>query len=192
MAGLISFLTSTLTDIHTTNVSPQNPLPVGDGLMATVIPSQSLTRPANVVTYASGQLVANNTVAGSVTPFAFLNATKAAGSTSRMERVRMRKTGTGLTNAYFRAHFYGRAPVPVNGDGAAWLTSIADYLGAFDLTVDRAFTDGAEGAGVPKDGNALEFTLNGGTTLYGLLEARGAYPPVSLESFMLFAELYRF
>jgi hypothetical protein len=56
---------------------------------------------------------------------------------------------------------------------------VADYVGAIDVALDRAFTDGAAG-----DASAdMAVKLASGTTLYGLLEARAAYTPVSAEVF---------
>jgi hypothetical protein len=155
--------------------------------------SSNFSRPADTIAYASGDLVANNTTAGSVTPLSFASAVRASGGVGRIERVRLRKTGTSLTNAAFRIHFFNAAPTGiVNGDNGAWLTAMAGYVGAADVTCDRAFSDGAEGAGVPLTFCPITYQLNGGTTLYALIEARGAYTPVSGETFTVLVENFRF
>ena len=52
-------------------------------------------------------------------------------------------------------------------------------------------TAGAEGAGVPLSGSGIVAKL-GTSTLYALVEARGAYTPTSAGTFTLIAEGYRF
>jgi hypothetical protein len=144
--------------------------------------SSSITRPADTTAYASGDLVANSTTAGSVTPFSWPVTTKLGGS-GMVRRVRIRKSGTSTTNASFRVHLYNASPTPSNGDNGAWLTNKADnYMGYFDVTVGQAFTDGAAGNGAPAVGAEVNFDLLLNTVIvYGLLEARGAYTPASAE-----------
>lgn len=146
----------------------------------------SFNRPANTTAYALGNLVANSTTAGSVVPMSF-TASRATGKGGMVRRARIRKTGTGLTNASFRLHLYGASPTPSNGDGGVWLTDKAlDYIGAIDVTVDRAFTDGAAGNGVPITGAEINYVAD---TIYGLIEARGAYTPASGETFTVDLEV---
>lgn len=153
------------------------------------INSATFTRPANITAYAVGDLVANNTTAGSVTPMQVTVARKNGGS-GRIIRARLMKSGTVLTNASFRVHLYKTAPTPSNGDNGVWLTNnAANYLGAFDLTVDRAFTDGSLGTGVPLTGPVLTFVTGASVTVvYALIEARAAYTPISGEVFTLTLE----
>jgi hypothetical protein len=159
---------------------------------ATVITSNTTTRPADTTAYAVGDLIANSTTAGSVTPFSFANATRVVAGSGEIQAVRLYKSGTSLTNANFRVHFYLATVTPSNGDNGVWLTPIANYIGSFDVTCDKAFTDGAEGAGLPTVGMVRRFQLPSGTTLYALLEARGAYTPTSGETFNIKAEISRF
>jgi len=148
--------------------------------------SASFVRPANATPYVSGYLVANNTSAGSVTPMTFSLA-RVSTKGGMIRRARLRKTGTSITNANFRLHLYSALPTSSVGDGAAWLSDKAlNYVGAIDFTVDKAFTDGAAGNGVPLVGSEIIFTAD---TYYGLLEARGAYTPTSGETIDLSLEL---
>jgi len=104
--------------------------------------------------------------------------------------VRLQKSGTGITNASFRLHLYNTAPTVTNGDNGAWLSNnVANYLAPLDVTVDRAFSDGAAGRGVPIAGSEINFVLPAGVVVHGLLEARGAYTPVSGEVFTLMLEV---
>lgn len=154
-----------------------------------VTSSANFTRPADTNAYASGDLIANSTTAGSVAPMQFTVA-RVEGGTGMIRRVRIRKSGTGITNAVFRLHLYNTAPTPSNGDNGAWLTNQgANYVGAMDIVVNRAFTDGAAGNGVPVDGMEINFDLPSGTVLFGLLEARAAYTPANAEVFTVTLEV---
>ncbi len=153
----------------------------------------SFSRPADAVAYAAGDLIANSTTAGSVTVMQF-SAARIAGGSGAVMRARLRKSTATLTNAAFRLHLYRAVPTPTNGDNGVWLTSGAmSYIGAIDITVDRAFTDGAAGNGVPIVGSAINFDLSSKSDalLYGLLEARAAYVPGSGETFEVDLEIYQ-
>lgn len=147
--------------------------------MSRNIVSARFTRPADTTAYASGDLAANSTTAGSVVAMSLL----VGAGIYQIRRVRLLKNGTGVTNAAFRAHFYGSAPTAANGDNSAWSTSkAADYFGSVDVTVDKAFTDGAAGQATTE----INCAVTG--TIYALLEARGAYTPASAEIFTLAIE----
>ena len=150
--------------------------------------SASFTRPADVAPYAVGDLVANSTTAGSVTPLTLTvgRTGTTPGSTGMIRRLRLRKSGTNITNAVFRVHFYRTAPTVTNGDNGAWLSNnAANYVGHIEVTFDKAFSDGAAGNGVPAVGSEINFTSQ---TYYALIEARGAYTPANAESFTVAAE----
>jgi hypothetical protein len=173
-----------------TFVDAANPLPVAPtGTVAvaqTRILTASFTRPADTTAYASGDLVANSTTAGSVVPLSFtMNRVSLQGGMIR--RVRIRKTGTSITNASFRIHLYTAAPIASNGDNGAFLTDkAANYVGKLDVTCDQAFTDGASGNGTPVVGSEINYRAD---TYYALIEGRGAYTPVSGEVFTVELEV---
>lgn len=151
----------------------------------TTRPSASFTVPNSAATYAIGDLIANSATAGSVTPMTF-TVGRITNSGGMLRRARLRKTGTGLTGASFRLHLYSASPTPSNGDDGVWLTNGADnYVGAIDITVDKVFTDGAAGNGLPVVGSEINFTA---VTYYGLLEARGAYVRTAGETFNIVLE----
>ena len=106
-----------------------------------------------------------------------------------IRRARLHKSGTSLTAASFRIHFYRTSPTVSNGDNGAWLSNnVANYVGAIDITCDKAFTDGASGNGVPNVGAELNFTSD---TYYAVIEARGAYTPVTAVVFTVELEVLR-
>jgi hypothetical protein len=161
------------------------------GLRASVI-SANFSRPADTTAYVSGDLVANSTTAGSVTPLSFSAARVAAGN-FKVSRARLKKSNTSTTNATFRLHLYLTSPTCANGDNGAWSTTESGYLGSFDLDMTggngRAFTDAAKVIGVPAVGSEIIAKLSSGSTIYGLLEARAGYTPASGETFTVELEL---
>lgn len=154
----------------------------------TAIPSASFTRPNDTTAYAIGDLVANSTTAGSVVPLQ-LTIARVDGGSGMLRKLRLRKSGASLTNASFRVHLYRVSPTPANGDNGAWSTNqAANYMGAFDVTMDAAFTDGASGNGAPRVGSEVNFKLPSGRVVFALIEARAAYTPIANEVFTVEAE----
>lgn len=152
----------------------------------------SFTRPDNTTAYASGDLVANNATAGSVEAVKLSYIGNKPAGTAIIRRAVVRKSGTGVTNAAFRVHLYRTSTITfANGDNGVWSTNqAANYLGALDVTVDRAFTDGAWGAGVPVSGSELMIRLGPGEqSVWAVLEARGAYTPIATEVFHVGVDL---
>ena len=149
--------------------------------------SSNFTRPSNTTQYASGDLVANSTTAGSVTPLSYTIGGKQEGY---VKRAKVKKSDTSTTNASFRLHLYDASPTCSNGDNGAWLTTNSSYLGSIDITVDKAFADAAQGEGVPAVGSEVAIPNGTDQIIYGLLEARAAYTPASAEVFTVILELY--
>jgi hypothetical protein len=153
-------------------------------------PSASIARPADTTAYASGDLVANSTTAGSVA-YGSLAVARSRMSMSFIRRAKLEKSTTGVTGASFRVHFYTFAPTFANGDNAAFSTTRAGYLGAIDVTIDQVFSDGAAGFGVPNIGLEIaDAGQSGETSVFWALEARGAYTPGSAEVFTLTLDAY--
>lgn len=145
-----------------------------------VAPSSNFTRPADTTAYASGDLVANSTTAGSVTPLSWVIARSDTGSVF-IRRFKLSKTNTTITSASFRLHLYTASPTVTNGDNGAWLSTESGYLGSLDITVDKVFSASSAGYGVPQNGYEINAALASGLTIYGLLEARAAYTPANAE-----------
>lgn len=151
------------------------------------IAAPTMTRPADTTPYASGDLIANNTTAGSVVPLAFAS----LGTTVGIVGARIRKSGTALTNAQVRLHLFSVLPVAAVGDNAAFdstgalgVADVAGYLGYIDMTFDIGGTAGAAARGIPTSPATTRLVstpASGG--LWGLLEARAAYTPASGETF---------
>jgi hypothetical protein len=148
--------------------------------------SAGITRPNDTTAYASGDLVANSTTAGSVTPFSITNATRGQGIASHVRRITVRKSGTSVTNATFRVHLFCASPTVANGDNAAISFNQAmKYIGSADIASMQAATDGAVGF-IAAD---FAFGAVSSNTIYALLEARGAYTPAAQEVFYIGLDL---
>jgi hypothetical protein len=86
------------------------------------------------------------------------------------------------------------SPGVANGDNGAFVPSVmTGWLGSIAVTVDEAGTAGSVGVGVPVTGAEINFQLaqpQTNVTLYGLLEAKGAYTPGNAEVFTVTLEAY--
>jgi hypothetical protein len=153
-------------------------------------PTASFARPGNTSAYATGNLVANSTIAAAVVPLAFSVSGNSMPGEFRLTRIRLFKSGTSNTNAQFRLHLYAALPVAANGDGGAWSTNqAANYLGSIDVTSMKSFTDGCCDVGDDAAGAEHLIRLPAGIAFYGLLEARAAYTPVAGEVFTVTLEM---
>lgn len=159
----------------------------------------SFTRPADTTAYASGDLVANSTTAASVTPLSFYPLPRMTAQGFSIRRVRMRSSrtsgvtaiGTVPANASFRVHLFAASPTVTNGDnGAFFSTQVATYIGALDVTLNRGFSDGFSGIGIPVTGSEIICKNLTGETLYALVQATAAYTPTSAEVFTITLEGY--
>jgi len=178
-------------------VSSTNPEPVySPGGFFTV--SANFTRPADTTAYAQYDRVADSTSAATV--LEFTNVARATGEAVRVERIRLRKTGTSLTNAQFRVHLFRTLPTVSANDNAAFSTGgsvlavadIAGYVGTIDITMDKSGTVGARGVGVPTAGTGITCEAAGTsgheTSLWCVIEALAAYTPISGEVFTVTLE----
>lgn len=165
---------------------------IGQVLMgAKVTTSSTITRPNNTTAYVAGQLIANSTSASTVNASIVSGTYTVAAARGNdiqgcITSVGLIKSGTSLSNAIYRVHLYSSQPTVSNGDGAAWLTAKAGYLGFFDITCTKVFTDGAIGYGVLGGGagGIMSFLPVAGTAnVFFLIEAAAAYTPVANETF---------
>lgn len=153
----------------------------------------SFTRPADTTAYASGDLVANSTTAASVAALQF-KFPRQRDKALQIKRVNIQKSdASDIANAAFRLHLFRNIPTfATNGDNdpiSGNTSGATDWIGSLDVTAMIALADDAVGQGIPVSGteviwqniNAADSADN--DTLYGILEARGAYSPASAEVF---------
>jgi hypothetical protein len=153
----------------------------GVGGEAIKIPAKaSFTRPADSVGYVSGDLVANNTTAASVTPLSWTGVTvggTGVGGSGTIHKVVVAKAGAVATT--LRVHFFKTAPTFAFGDNGALSVSnfnADNYLGFADVVLDTGANGGAMGQA--SDVN-IPFVLAGTDTIYGAIECRQAFTPLS-------------
>ena len=151
----------------------------------------SFTRPADTTAYTAGDLVANSTTAGAVVPLTFTRSPTIGNLFIR--RLRFYKSGTSITNASFRLHLFRAAPTFTAGDNATAAGSgILNHIGAFDVTMTGALSDGSFGVGLPVTGTEIGVEGGGLPALYGAVQAMAAYTPASAEVFTAVLEAHRY
>ncbi len=152
--------------------------------------SASFTRPADTTQYASGDLVANNTTAGSVTLLSWDFGTLGAGDGIWLRRLLATKSDPDITGASFRLWLHNDSAVTFsNGDnGALAIASstlpIANVSKGQPIDFDFDFTlTGAGDVGVATWDTGLIWLP---PVVYGFLEARGTYTPGNAEVFTIY------
>lgn len=151
----------------------------------------TFNRPADTTTYASGDLLANSTTAGSVTPVTF-TWTRNRGGPFRIKRVRLSKTSATIAVSSFRVHFFSASPTAANGDNGVFAAgTAATYLGYLDVVAGQGMASGAGGWSVAAaDALCPTAHISGASpSIYALIEARAAYVPTSGETFTLAIEV---
>lgn len=156
-----------------------------------ITPSSNFTRLANATAYAAGQLVANATATGSVTPLTWA-AARIAGGNFYIRRMKMTLSSKSVTNTQFTVHFYTAAPTLANGDAGTWSTTLANWACSMTVTILNAGTDVSAGIGAPDIGNECNIVAgNSTTTLWGLVVADAAYTPGSGETITVIPEIHQ-
>lgn len=146
--------------------------------------SSSFTRPADTTAYAQGDLVANSTTAGSVTPLTFKIP---YGRGLKVHRVNITRSDATVTNAKFKVHFFKDSPTVANGDNGALSATVSGYLGT--ISVDgsgQAFSDDGSAFGVYVNNSVfapMVCLADVDQKIYGLVSADAAYTPTSGGTF---------
>jgi len=165
----------------------------GGGWMYAAV-SGTVTRPNNTTAYASGQIIAGSTTAGSCVPIT-LAVSRAADLPGMIRRVRLKVNDTAWLNFGVRVHLFKDSPAYSNGDGANFAGGVTEsnYLGACDVTLDKQFSDPfVKGFGAPLTGSEIYFEPSAGTVnIFAALEARSIVTPAALKVFTLVAEVLR-
>lgn len=132
------------------------PSPVSSTERLIDVAATTLTRPANVTPYSSGDSISNNATAGSVTA---LPATVSDVNDSPVAinaiRVHTTDTGIGANGQQIRVYAYNSDPTAssgvLGGDNAAFSNKGAGFIGTF-VGVFKAFSDGGVAICLPEDG----------------------------------------
>lgn len=152
----------------------------------------SFTRPADTTAYTTGDLMANSTTAGSVTPLSWTGATiGGSGGDGIIAGIMLRKSSSTAV-CTVRVHFFTASPTVANGDNGAFSLSSYDLdnkIGVAELTLNITTGNGYEGQA---NGLDLQYSLASGDTIYALIEMLGAYTPVSGETINARVQFKRF
>lgn len=157
--------------------------------------SGSVQRPADTTAYAVGDLIANNTVAGSVTPIA-LPVARIVGGTGMVRSLRLKVNDSAWKAATIRVHLFRDSPTVAVGDNGAlnvsetYAFTESNYMGYVDVAMPQQTSDGyVKGFGVRSIGGEWNFdAAPASQNIYALLEARTAVTPGSAKTFSLVAE----
>jgi hypothetical protein len=147
-------------------------------------PTSTLTRPANTTAYASGELIANSTTAGSVVVPSFTVPASGVG----IQRIRLKTNATtGWGGVNILVTLWGAvAPTYTNGDGGTYApATTGDMLGQYMVTLNQ-YGDAASGNGAIVVGSVA--ALAGYSTLYWDAQIQSAATPISGQTFKLTAE----
>jgi hypothetical protein len=195
--NILSFL-STRAAKAPIQVSADDPLPMTLGVPSTssvkaaALLTAAFTRPADVIAYAVGDVVAASTTAAALIALAL--AGLATGRGGVLQNLVLTKNGTGVTNARFRVHFFSSAVATVPGqDNAGFAVLYANaayYLGFLDFPTMTIGTGTNTGARAVLD-NLSKIYACAATDLLFTLEALDAYTPASAEQFTLAATVAR-
>lgn len=158
--------------------------------MAIHTPYSSFVRPANTTAYTSGDIVADNTTAASITPLSW--GVGAVGGSGIIRAVRLFKSATSATAASFRVHLFLASPgTPTNGDNGAYaVASVTDHLDTVAIDLSSGSFAGTVGLHKRSAATAICFRLPSvADKLYGLIDVQGAYTPASGETFRVTLEI---
>lgn len=156
----------------------------------------SFTRPADTNPYLAGELVANSTTAGSVTPLTFTSSKLTSGRFI-VRRARLYKSSTTTTAAIFNLHLFSASPTVTGGDNATFgVSTSANYLGTIALDMSTgSFAGTADlmkvAAPSPEINVDLTHIKLSERRIFGLLATGtgGTYTPASGETFSVTLEL---
>jgi len=162
----------------------------------------SFTRSTDTVAYAVGDLVANTTVAGTVTPLTFnLSRYATGGGTVMIRRARIVCSDPRTANdRNYRLHLFNTSAGITNagvsvagGDNTAFQpTKCSAYLGYISVAVAMSCGDGAVGWGSPSEGMEMNVVLpTNQFGIQGLLEARTSILPANAARFNVTLEAYQ-
>lgn len=156
----------------------------------TAIVGSTLTRPNDTTAYAVGDIVAQSTTAGSCSGVA-IAAARANDLTGMLRRCRVKVNDTAWAAAQLYVHLFKDTPTFAAGDNGAFTANLSEsnYIGAFDVTFSRTFSDFVKGIGVPLSGSEINFAPSSGTqNVYFVLETRTAVTPAASKVFSVVLE----
>jgi hypothetical protein len=164
-------------------------LPAGTALIGKVktkfieAVAATMTRPNNTTQYTANTAVANNTTAGSVTPFSF-TMSDVNDDLVTIERLRLITSDTGVAGKALRMWLFRASPTPGAGDNAAFTAPRSTFIGSLSGTM-RTFSDGSGGIFVPDEGSRIiTLPTSGAKTVFGLLQTLEVFTPLAQSTWI--------
>ncbi|MGB6176254.1 MAG: hypothetical protein WBF43_07935 [Methylocella sp.] len=152
-------------------------------------PASVLTRPANTTAYATNQLIASSTAAGSIAVPSFQIASNSGGVI--LSRLRLEtNVAAGWNGINLSVNLWSATPTYTNGDGASYAVAAgsANWLANFLISLIQ-FGDGAAGAASLTGANEMALKLASGMSVFWDIQILGAATPISGQTFTLTGEL---
>lgn len=149
--------------------------------------TQTITRPADVIAYAAGDLIANSTTQGDVVPMEFANITNTSLGSGYLVKAMCFVQGAAFDTA-LRLHLFTEAPAVV-ADNAPYPFLISEqskYIGFVEFTDFSSSGSGSDAAISLLGAERLALMskdLTGSNPIFGLLEARAIFTPTSGQTF---------
>lgn len=159
-------------------------------------PSSTLQATGQTTLYAAGTMIANSSVAGSVTVPSFTVPTVSGGAGGVITKLRMQSNDTvttGWPGQTVQVALYTGLPTVGAGDRAAYSIAggSAFHLGDFSGTFGAMEGDGSSARLVPNNGNFDVFKLSSGATIYWVPQAVSATGATGASAvFTLIAEIF--
>ena len=145
---------------------------------------QTFTRPSDTTQYTAGDLVANDTTAGSVTALSWAIPGGSKGIAKIVQVTMSKSDGADITGATFRVHFFNVTPLaPANGDNGAFSPVVTACAAGAYLGHSGTITHILGGDSFGHTNPAIPLTGLTSDTVYGLVEVTGTYTPASAETF---------
>lgn len=148
----------------------------------------TFTRPNDTTAYAVGDLVANSTTAGSVTPLSINWGGSLSGS---IRRLILRTSNATITNGNFHLWLYAADPTGqnTNGDNGA-IAGVSPTTYKLITVAPISLYGSMSGVGGYGESTYERGLVNAPQTIYAFLEARAPYTPAAQEVFSFQGELW--
>lgn len=147
----------------------------------TTLTAVDFVRPADVVAYGVNDAIADSTTAPTI--LTFTNAARTAGGSGYVVRARV-MTDQSANVAVYRLHLF-RSTVAAINDNAPFTTLIANranYLGYIEFPAASTEGTGSDAAVTQNLDTRLAFVASG-TSLFGILQTKLGFTPVSGQRF---------
>lgn len=154
--------------------------------MNIITPTSLLTRAAPTTQYTANDFISNSETAGSALASFTWSLAAGRGSTGFLLRnVRLRKSTATVTVATFALHLFGanKSPLAMGDNVALAFTNFDGFIGSIALDMATGSTVNIHATTIFKNFPLTQALEVNASTVYGYLQAIGAYAPGASEVF---------